>query len=208
MNKCRAPNIPPLLVNNLFILDCREKARYFNDVFHNSVSSLSMIVYYPLLRFSLIRELIKIVSDKLPSYLKNSLDSADPCAGKVIVTPFMNSNINHLRYMSSFFPDATTSWNNVIAHLNDIPSFSILKKHMLSLIRPKKKSIFGIHDHLGLRYLFQLRVGLSSLRYHKNRHNFILLLINVFVIRALEIPITSYFCLLCLLLEEQPWRLM
>ena len=58
MNKCRAPNIPPLLVNNLFILNCREKARYFNDCFHNSVSSLSIIVYYPLLRFSLIRELI------------------------------------------------------------------------------------------------------------------------------------------------------
>ena len=33
MNKCRAPNIPPLLVNNLFILNCREKARYFNDYF-------------------------------------------------------------------------------------------------------------------------------------------------------------------------------
>ena len=57
MNKCRAPKIP-LLVNNLFILNCRETARYFNDVFHNRVSSLSMIVYYPLLRFSLIRELI------------------------------------------------------------------------------------------------------------------------------------------------------
>ena len=33
MNKCRAPNIPPFLVNNLFILNCREKARYFNDFF-------------------------------------------------------------------------------------------------------------------------------------------------------------------------------
>ena len=32
MNKCRAPKIP-LLVNNLFILNCREKARYFNDYF-------------------------------------------------------------------------------------------------------------------------------------------------------------------------------
>ena len=31
MNKCRAPNIPPLLVNNLFILNCREKAIYFNN---------------------------------------------------------------------------------------------------------------------------------------------------------------------------------
>ena len=30
--------------------------------------------------------------------------------------------------------------------------------------------MFGIHDPLVLRYLFQLRVGLSSLRYHKNGH--------------------------------------
>ena len=30
MNKCRAPKIP-LLVNNLFILNCRENARFFND---------------------------------------------------------------------------------------------------------------------------------------------------------------------------------
>ena len=75
--------------------------------------------------------------------------------------------------MSSFFHKAITSWNNVITHFGGIPSFSVLKKHILSLIRTKKKSIFGIHDPLGLRYLFQLRVGLSSLRYHKKRHNFI-----------------------------------
>ena len=34
------------------------------------------------------------------------------------------------------------------------------------------KSIFGIHDPVGLRYLFQLRVSLSPLRSHKYRHNF------------------------------------
>ena len=32
MNKCRAPKIPPLLVNNIFILNCREKAKYINDI--------------------------------------------------------------------------------------------------------------------------------------------------------------------------------
>ena len=55
MNKCTAPKIPPLLVNNLFILNCTEKARYFTDYFHNSASLLSIIVYYPYLGFSLIR---------------------------------------------------------------------------------------------------------------------------------------------------------
>ena len=33
MNKCRAPKIPPLFVNNMFILNCCEKAKSFNDWF-------------------------------------------------------------------------------------------------------------------------------------------------------------------------------
>ena len=33
MNKCKAPKIPSLLVNNLFILNCREKAKLFTDFF-------------------------------------------------------------------------------------------------------------------------------------------------------------------------------
>ena len=75
--------------------------------------------------------------------------------------------------MSSFFPNAINAWNNVITHFENIPSINILKDHILSLIRLKKKDIFGIHDPLGLRYLLQLRVGLSLVRYHKKCHNFI-----------------------------------
>ena len=33
MNKCRAPKIPPILVNNIFILNCSEKAKLFIDFF-------------------------------------------------------------------------------------------------------------------------------------------------------------------------------
>ena len=33
MNKCKAPKIPPLLVSNLFILNCREIAKPFIDFF-------------------------------------------------------------------------------------------------------------------------------------------------------------------------------
>ena len=75
--------------------------------------------------------------------------------------------------MNSFFPDAIISWNNIITHFDNIPSINILKDHILSMIRPKKKNIVGIHDPLGLQYILQLRVGLSFLRYHKKCHNFI-----------------------------------
>ena len=37
---------------------------------------------------------------------------------------------------------------------------------------PKKRSVFNVHDENGIRYIFQLRVGLSSLRAHKRNHKF------------------------------------
>ena len=50
MNKCRAPKIPPLLVNNLFILNCREKARYFNDYFSQQCKPVINNSVLPILR--------------------------------------------------------------------------------------------------------------------------------------------------------------
>ena len=39
-------------------------------------------------------------------------------------------------------------------------------------IRSPAESVFGIHDPEGLSYITQLRVGLSSLNFHKFKHNF------------------------------------
>ena len=109
----------------------------------------------------------KILSNKTPSYLKDKL----PRHRRPLYS--QNNNTFHVircrssRYMNSFFPDAIISWNNIITHFDNIPSINILKDHILSMIRPEKKNIFGINDP------FQLRVGLSSLRYHKKCHNFI-----------------------------------
>ena len=60
--------------------------------------------------------------------------------------------------MNSFIPDGINTLNKVITHSKPIPSFDILKKHILSLVRPEKKSIFVIHGPSGL---FQLRFGSS-----------------------------------------------
>ena len=59
MNKCRAPKIPPLLVNNVFILNCRDKAKVFNDFFRISAGISPTVVHYPYLIFSLVKELTK-----------------------------------------------------------------------------------------------------------------------------------------------------
>ena len=50
-----------------------------------------------------------------------------------------------------------------------IAIFSII---VLPSIKPASNKIFNIHDPVGLRYLFYLRVGLSPLRSHKHSHHF------------------------------------
>ena len=54
-----------------------------------------------------------------------------------------------------------------------VPSLDLLKNDIISLIRPESKRFFNIHDHTGLRFLFQLRLRLSPLKEHKHCHNFI-----------------------------------
>ena len=72
--------------------------------------------------------------------------------------------------MNSFFPDAIASWNLFMEIFNYkvIPSLSLLKHDIISLIRPESKYFFKIHDPTGLRYLFQLRLRLSPLKYCLN----------------------------------------
>ena len=115
-----------------------------------------------------ILQLHKILSNKTPSYLKDKLlRHRRPLYSQNNNNTFHVIRCRSSRYMNSFFPDAI-----IITHFDNIPSINILKYHILSMIRPKKKNIFGIHP-LGLRYFLQLRVGLSSLRYHKKCHDFI-----------------------------------
>ena len=76
------------------------------------------------------------------------------------------------KYKNSFFPDAVRSWNNIGSSFSFSPSLSSFQVNLSNLIRPSRKALFGIHDIIGVRYIFQLRVGLSPLKCHKKRHNF------------------------------------
>ena len=113
----------------------------------------------------------KIVNGRTPSYLR---DIMPPNRRNLANLPcvFREIKCRTDRYLNSFFPDAISVWNNIISNYEYLPTFGSLKNHLISLIRPKSRSTFDIHDSLYLRHLFQLRVGLSILKYHKHRHNF------------------------------------
>ena len=76
------------------------------------------------------------------------------------------------RYENSFFPNSVSLWNDLGPELRGSKSLAIFKRNLLKLYRPVKKSLFNIYD-VGIKWIFQLRVGLSPLRSHKRAHNFV-----------------------------------
>ena len=113
----------------------------------------------------------KILSEKTPSYLREKLP---PNRRVIIDLPhvFHEPKCRTDRYQNSFFPNAVSHWNNIIGSFQNLPSFEGLKNHILSLIRPPPKETYAVFNPSLLRYLYQLRLGLSRLRHHKYRHNF------------------------------------
>ena len=77
------------------------------------------------------------------------------------------------RYGKSFYPDAVNLWNRVIQNFEHFPTYSELKKYLISIVRPTSNPTYDIYIYDPyLRHIFQLRVGFSKLRYDKKRHNF------------------------------------
>ena len=116
-------------------------------------------------------QLFKIKNDLTPIYLKRKLPLID-------IQAALNDDIlpdkvtRTQKYQNSFFPDAVSSWNSLIGNVQGGITKANIKSHIIKIIRPRPKSIYNIHDPLGLHYLFQLRTGLSPLRSHKFSHNF------------------------------------
>ena len=123
--------------------------------------------------FRRLTQFYKIMSNLTPDYLK------------LPIPPLMNhlfgyrfSNVIRTiacrteRYRNSFYPNTVVSWNDIGPELREARSISIFKNNILKIIRPTKKSTFGIHNPKGIGWIFQIRVGLSPLKSHKMRHNF------------------------------------
>ena len=77
------------------------------------------------------------------------------------------------KYTNSFFPNCVKAWNNMCDEIRNSDSLMIFKTKLFSLIRPPKKSIFDIHKPTEIKHIFRLRLGLSELKSHKKRHNFL-----------------------------------
>ena len=62
-------------------------------------------------------------------------------------------------------------WNVLGPEMRGSESLAVFKRNLLKVYRPPKKCLFNVYD-VGIKWIFQLRVGLSPLRSHKRAHGF------------------------------------
>ena len=108
-----------------------------------------------------------------PLYLRNNLPRERIPLYCNRSTSYYEFMCNTNKYMNSYFPDVIKSWNNLGSEFHNIVSLNSFKNQLIKLIRPNAKPIFKLHDALGIKLLYQLRVGLSPLKCHKKNHNFV-----------------------------------
>ena len=114
----------------------------------------------------------KIHNNLTPIFLKHPLQMSQQSYALRGTCNLPSISARTDRYRHSFYPDAVDLWNKLDASIKNSPSLSIFKTSFLKLIRPARKETFNISDPEGIKWLFQLRVGLSPLKSHKKRHNF------------------------------------
>ena len=75
-----------------------------------------------------ILQIHKIEKYKTPSYLRDILPPHRRHLCRLNNSnTFQEIRYKTVRYKNSFFPDATSSWNNMISNFQDIPTFTSLK---------------------------------------------------------------------------------
>ena len=106
-----------------------------------------------------ILQLYKIVYDLTPSYLKNIIPPTRRALYGQRRHTLHEFRCHTSAFKNSFFPHSVNCWNNIGSEFTSLASISVFKNALLALIRPPKKSVFGIRHIVGIHKLFQLRLG-------------------------------------------------
>ena len=148
MNKCRAPKIPPLLVNNLFILNCRGKARFFNDYFSQQCKPLINNSVLPIFRSLANKKInhVTIRNDDIVSLIRK----INPNPNKQATEVLFSCKISNPSRPQIMFNGTVVSKMNEHKHLGLLLDSSLsFKKHPNEKIIKAKKNL-GIIKHLSI----------------------------------------------------------
>ena len=164
------------------------KEKLYNEL---GLESLQNRRWYRKLSF-----LYKVIANQSPSYLFKMIPKKNmsrPTRGSDNI-PLLGTKHNF--FQNSYFPSSIKEWNRLDIDIRKSDSISMFKKHILSFIIPLPNKVSNSHNPQGLKLLTRLRLGLSHLRYHKFKHNF-LDTINPLCSCGSDIETALHFLLYC-----------
>ena len=124
--------------------------------------------------FRRITQFFKIMNDLTPQYLVDPVPMPRRhLFGRHPTNDLYEFSCRNQRFQNSFYPDSVICWNELSPETRKIDTLEKFKANILKDIKPESKSIFNVYDPDGVKSIYQLRVGLSPLREHKNRHKFL-----------------------------------
>ena len=117
----------------------------------------------------------KIVNGLSPQYLFNYLNKKNnsnyhtraTSKNNLIEFPYRTE-----RFRYSFFPYCVREWNKLDNSIREAKSIKKFKSMLMAFFNLKQKSLFLIHDPIGVKLLTRLRLKFSHLNEHKFHHNF------------------------------------
>ena len=109
-------------------------------------------------------------------------------------------------FKHSFFPFCLREWNKLYNTLQDAESVKQFKSMLKNFFSLNQKSLFSIHDPVGVKMLTRLRLQFSHLNEHKFRHNFKECVSSMCDCGA-EMETTSHFFLCCQFFAKEKQKL-
>ena len=106
--------------------------------------------------------------EEAPNYLINLVSKCEP----TIRTTNLPSTVEYIVSSTLFFPFTLNDSFNLDLNIRNSESISLFKNRLLSFIHPGQRSIYNIFDPRDLKFLIDLRLGLSHLNEHRFRHKF------------------------------------
>ena len=101
-----------------------------------------------------------------------------------------------------YFPSSVIEWNNHDRSIRSSESLAIFKKSILQFIRPTPNRTFNCHNPIRIKLITRLRLGLSHLRDHKFKHNFLDCL-NPICCCGEDIETTVHYLLHCPIFSDE-----
>ena len=118
----------------------------------------------------------KITKNQIPKYLFDKIPTTRTAyRTKNNTDNIPRFNVKHTFFKNSFFPSTVIEWNNLDKSISvsSSESFALFKKSILQFMRPTPNRTFNCHIPTGIKLITRLKLGLSHLRHHKFKHNFL-----------------------------------